>query len=110
MDHDVRVAALVDELAALETRLDPEQHGKDRRVADLVTVGMLLPFAIALDWHAQEPLLMIAMMVGALWLKRIPQWVTRFRLRRQQDRLFREYNRILELANATAELGETDHA
>lgn len=100
VNHDVRVAALVDELAALETRLDPETHGRDRRVADLITVAMLLPLVVGFDWHANRPLLMLAAMVGGLVLNRIPQWITRWRLRREQERVFDEYARVLSLAQS----------
>lgn len=107
MNHDVRVAALVDELAAVETRLDPETHPRDRRVADLVTVAVLLPFAIGLDWHAERPLLLLGAMLSALVLNRVPFWITRWRLSREQERLFGDYRRILELAE-TAERGEPE--
>ena len=98
MNHDVRVSALVDELAAIEARLDPDKHGQDRRVADLITVTMLVPLAIGLDWHAEHPLLMLGLMVAGLVVNRVPQWFTRWRLKRAQERLFEEYNRILELS------------
>ena len=94
----MRVAALVDELAAAESRLDTEAHPRERRVADLVTVALLLPLAIGLDWHADRPLLLLGAMLGGLVLNRIPLWITRWRLRREQERLFGEYTRVLELA------------
>lgn len=96
--EDVRVSALVDELAAVEERLDPESHAEQRRTADLITVLALLPITVALDWHAEQPLLMLGAMVGGLVLNRIPQWVTRWRLQREQDRLFDQYRRIRDLA------------
>ena len=108
MSHDVRLAALVDELAAVEERLDPETHVRDRRVADLITVLLLLPLAIGLDWHAERPLLMLGAMVGGLVLNRIPQWFTRWRLRRAQERLFGEYARVLGSVEAPRGLKALD--
>lgn len=94
---EMKVTALLDELAAIESRLDPQSHSRHRRTADLITVATLLPVTVALDWHADRPLLMLGAMVTALFLNRIPQWATHWRLRREQERLFREYDRLREL-------------
>jgi hypothetical protein len=102
LNHDERVAVLVDELAAVESRLDTQSHPSERRVADLVTVALLLPLAIGLDWHAERPLLLLGAMLGAIVLNRIPLLITRWRLSRAQERLFGEYTRILELTEGVS--------
>lgn len=106
-DADARIAALVEDLATVEERLDPDAHARHRRTADLITVLIVLPVIVGLDWHAEAPLLMLAAMVGGLVLNRIPQWFTRWRLRREQERLFEEYGEMVALAGGRTPGGMT---
>ena len=108
MSHDVRVGALLDELSAIEERLDPDNHRKAQLTADSITVALLLPLVIHLDWYARYPLLMFGLMIAALALNRIPPLLTRRRLRKEHDELFARYQEVLDLAEAHADPSSTD--
>jgi hypothetical protein len=103
VSHEVRVSALADEIRGIEERLDPGAHKKGQRIADAITFAVLLPLVIALEWYVRYPLLMFGLMVAGLALNRVPPLVARRRLQKEHDKLFDQYQEILELASALPE-------
>jgi len=105
LNHDVRVTALLDELSAIETRLDPAAHRRGQLIADAVTVAIALPAMLLLGLSIDRPLVLFGLMVVGLLLNRIPPWLSRRKLREAQDRLFKEYSEIAESGDAAAARG-----
>ena len=99
--HDVRVAALLDELNELERRLDPEAHRKGQRIADLITVAVAVPLIVVLGLSIERPLLLFGLMLLALLLNRIPLWWSRHKLQAAHEKLFREYSEMVALADSS---------
>lgn len=104
-NHDVRVAALLDQLSAIEHRLDPAAHRRGQRIADLATVAVAVPTVYLLNLPIDRPLMLFGFMVAGLVLNRIPSWMARRKLVRAQDRLFKEYSEIVGLAESEARQG-----
>ena len=57
-------------------------------IADLVTVVILAPIAVSLDWHASQPILILALMLAGLCLNRLFPLLSERTLRRERDQLF----------------------
>lgn len=103
MNHDVRVAALVDELNAIEARLNPDAHRRGQRIADAVTVAVAIPVIMTLGLAIEQPLLLFGLMLLALVLNRVPQWLSRRRLQAAHEQLFEEYSRIVAAADSSVD-------
>lgn len=85
--RDASTAARLDRVAEIEAKIDPDLRRRGRIVADLITVGVGAPLAIALDFHVTRPLLMLALMCVALALNHVVPRITERRLRAERQRL-----------------------
>ncbi len=86
-ERDEAIAARLDRVAEIEAQIDPGLRRRGRVIADLVTLGVLVPLAIAFDLHVTHPFFMLALMGGALALNHLLPRVTERRLRRERKRL-----------------------
>ena len=77
------IAARVERVAEIEAQLDPALRRRGRITADAITVSILGPLSVALDWHATQPFLMLALMGGALVANRAIPLFTERKLRRE---------------------------
>ena len=95
---DPRAAVLLDQLDAIEARLDPRPFERGQLIADLLTVGAIGSAALFLDWHVTHPVLLLAFLVGATGLNRLILFVARRSLRREREGLTARYDEIAALA------------
>jgi len=75
------------ELDTIEARLDPEGRRRGRLTADLLTIAVLAPISIALDWHATRPMLMLTLMVVGVGLNHTIPLLTERSLRKKRAQL-----------------------
>lgn len=90
MKKDEAIAARVDRVAEIEGQIDPDLRRRGRIVADLVTIAVVAPLAIAFDLHITRPGVMLALMGGALALNHLVPLITERRLRAERRRLLSE--------------------
>ena len=83
------IAARVERVAEIEAQLDPALRRRGRITADAITVSILGPLSIVLDWHATQPFLMLGLMGGALVANRAIPLFTERKLRRELRGLLR---------------------
>lgn len=88
--EDESTTARLARVAEIEAEIDPSRRRRGRIVADLVTVGIVAPIAVALDFHVTRPFLLLALMAGALAVNRLVPLLTERRLRRERNRLLAE--------------------
>jgi hypothetical protein len=84
---DESTAARLDRVAEIEAKIDPTLRRRGRIVADLVTVAVVAPLSIALDFHVTRPFVMLALMGAALALNHVVPMITERRLRAERQRL-----------------------
>ena len=84
---DEATAARLERLAEIEAKLDPGLRRRGRIVADLLTIAVVTPLAIAFDFHVNRPFVMLALMGVALALNHLVPLVTERRLRRERTLL-----------------------
>jgi hypothetical protein len=99
--RDDETAARLDRVAEIEARIDPSLRRRGRIVADVVTVAVVAPLAIAFDFHVTRPFVMLALLLGALGLNHLVPLITERRLRGERQRL---------LAGAELPQPETDRS
>lgn len=87
---DEATAARIDRVAAIEAQIDPSRRRTGRILADLVTIAVIAPVAIALDFHVTRPFVMLALLGGALALNHLVPLITERRLRAERTRLLAE--------------------
>lgn len=86
-ERDARAARLLDEVAAIEDRLDPMPAKRGQRLADLITLALVAELFLLLDGELRYPLLLVALLVAAGVLNRTLTALTTRSLRRDRDRL-----------------------
>ena len=87
MQNDESTAARLERVAEIEARIDPSLRRRGRIVADLVTICVVAPLAIALDFHVTRPLVMLALICAALALNHVVPLITERHLRAERQRL-----------------------
>jgi len=87
VDKDDATAARLERIAEIEARIDPELRRRGRLIADLVTIAVVAPVAIAFDFHVERPLVMLALMGVAVALNHLIPRITERRLRAERQRL-----------------------
>ncbi len=87
MRNDEATAARLDRVAEIEAKIDPTVRRRGRVIADLVTIALVVPLAITLDFHVTRPLIMLALLAAALALNHLLPLVTERRLRAERQRL-----------------------
>lgn len=101
MNNDEATAARLERVAQIEARIDPSPRRRGRVIADLVTIAVVAPLAIAFDFHVTRPFVMLSLMGGALALNHLLPLVWQWRLRGERNRLLSG----AEVARPDAELG-----
>lgn len=84
---DARTAKLLDELEALEDRLDPRPARSGERLADLLMFAVVAFFALVLGAELKYPLLLITLLIAARGLSRLVPFLRNRSLRADRDRL-----------------------
>lgn len=87
MQNDEATAARLDRVAEIEARLDPSLRRRGRLIADLVTVAVGAPLAIAFDFHVTRPFVLLGLMGGALALNHLVPLILERRLRGERNQL-----------------------
>jgi hypothetical protein len=87
MQKDDATAARLDRVAEIEAKIDPSLRRRGRIIADLVTIAVATPLAIAFDFHVTRPFVMLALMGAALALNHLVPLITERRLRAERQRL-----------------------
>lgn len=87
MTHDRQLAEILDRLDEVEAGLDPVPRQRGQLIADLVTLAILVPMGILIDWDFNRPFLLLALLLGAVGLNRALWSVLRIPLRRERDHL-----------------------
>lgn len=87
VQRDARTSELLDELASIEDRLDPGPRWSGQRIADLVTLAVIVVATLALDLELRYPALLIALLLVARVSTRIVRSVTDRSLHRERDQL-----------------------
>ena len=95
--RDPHAAVLLEQLDAIEARLDPRPVKRGQLIADLLTVGAIVSAALLLDWHVTHPALLLAFLVSATALNRLILFVARRSLRREREELTAPYDEIAAL-------------
>ena len=90
MQKDEATAARIERVAEIEARIDPSLRRRGRIVADLVTLAVVTPLAIAFDLHVTRPFVMLALVSAALALNHLVPLITERRLRGERKRLLAE--------------------
>jgi len=103
---DHRLVEILDRLDEVEAGLDPVPRQRGQMIADLVTLAVLVPMGILIDWDFNRPFLLLALLVGAVGLNRAIWSVLRLPLRRERDQLLaqlREQTAASHLDGASGE-------
>jgi hypothetical protein len=87
MQRDEATAARLQRVAEIEAQIDPSLRRRGRIVADLVTIAIVTPLAIAFDFHVTRPLALLVLVGAALALNRLVPIITERRLRADRTRL-----------------------
>ena len=87
LPSDGRTAKLLEELAAIEDRLDPTPARSGERLADLLTVAVVGVVALVLDVELRYPLLLIGLLIAARGLSHLVPFLRNRSLRASRDRL-----------------------
>lgn len=90
MKKDEAIASRIDRVAEIEAQIDPSLRRRGRVVADLVTLAVVTPIAMAFDFHVTRPSLMVSLMAAALALNQLIPLITERRLRGERKRLLTE--------------------
>jgi Flp pilus assembly protein TadB len=93
---DDRTEALLDELAALEDRLDPTPVRRGHLVADVVLLVMVVLLGAALNWQLRNLWILAVLLVVVGGARRLIPHLTQRSLRKERDRLLEASNDAVE--------------
>ena len=88
--RDERAARLVDDLAAIEDRLDPAPAKQGQLLADVITLALVATLWVVVDGNVRYPLLLATLLVAARGVHRLLPLFLQRSLRRERDRLLGE--------------------
>ena len=95
MSDDLRATALIDEINALEARLEPRPR-KGRRLGGILGVLALLAGGATFNWDVLVPIVLLVMVGNGANL--LPPVLRRRYVQRQRDRLIEQHDKIIALA------------
>lgn len=101
-DREARTAELLDRVAELEDRLDPEPLQRGQRIADLVTLAVLTPLILWVGEGLRYPLLLLALLLGARSLSRLIPYLRNRQIRDDRDRMLETTRPIEVISTAQA--------
>lgn len=86
-ERDERTGRLLDEIAAIEDRLDPRPRRRGQRLADLALLVLIGAATILLDLELRYPILLIGLLFAGRGLTHLVARASGRSLRRERDRL-----------------------
>jgi len=95
LSDDLRATALIDEINALEARLEPRPR-KGRRLGGILGVLALLAGGATFNWDVLVPIVLLVMVGNGANL--LPPVLRRRYVQRQRDRLIEQHDKIIALA------------